>query len=63
MTMRYARRVERGRRQDGTARMKVSTVRSLDGMPWLPLYRVQGQGTYKEESSSDHAIMSPREEN
>ena len=30
-------------------------------MPWLPLYRVQGQGMYKEEGSPDQRVVSLRE--
>jgi hypothetical protein len=30
-------------------------------MPWLPLYRVWGQGMYKEEGSLDQRGMSLRE--
>ena len=30
-------------------------------VPWLPLYRVQGQGLYKAVGSSDRRVMSLRE--
>jgi hypothetical protein len=36
--------------------MKMSEV-----VPWLPLYRVWGQVTYKEEGSPDRGVMSLRE--
>jgi hypothetical protein len=30
-------------------------------LPWLPLYRVWGQGVYKEEGSPDLRVVSLRE--
>ena len=30
-------------------------------VPWLPLYRVWGQGMYKEEGSPDQGVMTLRE--
>ena len=36
---------------------------SLRGVPWLSLYRVQDQATYKEIGSPDQAVVSLREEN
>ena len=30
-------------------------------VPWLPLYRVWGQGMYKEEGSPDRGVVSLRE--
>jgi hypothetical protein len=30
-------------------------------VPWLPLYRVRGQGVYKEEASPDRRVVSLRE--
>jgi hypothetical protein len=37
----------------GTTRMKDLRVCPLGRAPWLPLYRVQGQATYKEIGSLD----------
>jgi hypothetical protein len=31
------------------------------GVPWLPFYRVWGQGAYKEEGSADRRVVSLRE--
>ena len=36
-------------------------VRSLRGVPWLPLYRVRGQGLYKAGGSPDRRVVSLRE--
>ena len=45
----------------GTVRMKDLRVRWLGRVPWLPLYRVQGQAIYKEIGSPDRGVMSLRE--
>jgi hypothetical protein len=37
----------------------VNNVR--DGCPWLPLYRVRGQGAYKDKGSPDRRVVSLRE--
>jgi hypothetical protein len=37
------------------------SVRSPRWVPWLHLYRVRGQGIYKDEGSPDRRVMSLRE--
>jgi hypothetical protein len=39
----------------------VSLFRMEKMVPWLPLYRVRGQGKYKEEGSPDRGVVSLRE--
>ena len=40
----------------------VKNVKKMLGwVPWLPLYRVQGQGMYKEEGSPNQGVVSLRE--
>jgi hypothetical protein len=36
-------------------------IKMMGRMPWLLLYRVWGQGMYKEEGSPDRDVMSLRE--
>jgi hypothetical protein len=56
LTMGYAsRRVERD------CLNEVSRVHPLGRVPWLLLYRVRGQATYKELGSPDHVVVSLRE--
>ena len=40
---------------------EVSRVHPLGRVPWLPLYRIQGQDMYKELGSPDRAVVSLRE--
>jgi hypothetical protein len=40
---------------------EVSRVRPLGRVPWLPLYRVRGQVTYREIGSPDGVVVSMRE--
>ena len=51
----------RDRRVERDCPNEVSRVRPLGRVPWLPLYRVRGQATYKELGSPDSEVMSLRE--
>jgi hypothetical protein len=49
--------------QSQTTRIKVLSVYPLGKEPWLPLYRVWGQGAYKVKGSLVLGVMSLKEGN
>jgi hypothetical protein len=52
---------EGGRRVESDCPNGVSRVYPLRRVPWLPLYRLRGQTTYKELGSPDREVVSLRE--
>jgi hypothetical protein len=59
--MDYAKKSERGKRVERDYPNEVLRVRPVGRAPWLPLYRVRGQVSYKEIGSPDQVIGSLRE--